>query len=80
MRILSFLLLICLLVLGITFAILNSEFVVVHYYLGAKSLPLSVLMLLVWILGIIIGLLFSIPKIIKLSLELRRLRHGRGLS
>lgn len=78
MRLLSILVLSFALLLGITFAVLNSEFVVVRYYIGTQSIPLSVLMLLMWIFGIAIGLLATFPKFLKLKLELRRLRRERG--
>lgn len=79
MRLFSIVILTFALLIGITFAILNSEFVMVRYYLGTKSMPLSVLLLLVWVFGITVGLVFSFPKVLKLQMELRRLRRERGI-
>lgn len=79
MRLLSIVILTFALLLGITFAILNSEFVVVRYYVGSQSLPLSVLMLLAWVFGVTVGLIVTFPKVFKLKMELRRLRRERGL-
>jgi len=72
MRLLSIITLTFAVLLGVSFAILNAGFVTVHYYVGTKSLPLSLLILGAWIFGIIVGLLISAFKIIGLRMELRR--------
>jgi putative membrane protein len=71
-RLLSIITLTFAVLLGGSFAILNADFVVVHYYIGTVSLPLSVVILAAWIFGIIIGLLISACKILGLKMELRR--------
>jgi uncharacterized integral membrane protein len=77
MRLLSILFLAFALILGVSFAVINSDIVIVHYYVGTASMHLSVLMLGVWVFGIIIGLLAAFPKVLRLKLELRRLRRER---
>ncbi|HQY22784.1 MAG TPA: LapA family protein [Gammaproteobacteria bacterium] len=72
MRLLSIITLTFAVLLGVSFAILNAGFVTVHYYVGTKSLPLSLLILGAWIFGIIVGLLISAFKIIGLRMELQR--------
>ena len=72
MRLLSIITLTFAVLLGVSFAILNAGFVTVHYYVGTKSVPLSVLILGAWIFGVIVGLLISAFKIIGLRMELRR--------
>lgn len=75
MRLVSIIVLAVAAILGVSFALLNSDLVMVRYYVGAHSVPLSVLMLIVWVFGITIGLLVSFPKIIRLRMEVRRLRR-----
>ena len=72
MRLLSLVTLLFALIIGLSFAVLNSESVLVRYYIGSVNVPLSVLILGVWVFGIIIGLLASFPKILKLKWEIRR--------
>lgn len=78
MRLLSIITLTFAVLLGVSFAILNAGFVTVHYYVGTKSLPLSLLILGAWIFGVIVGLLISAFKIIGLRMELRRQHRVRG--
>ncbi len=78
MRLLSIITLTFAVLLGVSFAILNAEPVTVHYYVGTKSVPLSVLILGAWIFGVIIGLLVSAFKIIGLKMELRRQHRAHG--
>ena len=77
MRLLSIITLTFAVLLGVSFAILNAGFVTVHYYVGTKSLPLSLLILCAWIFGVIVGLLISAFKIIGLRMELRRQHRVR---
>lgn len=77
MRFMSLIILTFVIIMGIGFSILNSEMVTVNYGIGTKSFPLSILMLGVWIFGILIGLLATYPKLLKLKMALRRLSHLR---
>jgi len=61
--------------LGITFASLNAEPVLFHYYIGVQTLPLSILIIGFFIIGILLGILVSIPSIFRLKMEARRLRR-----
>lgn len=78
MRLLSLLALTFAVVLGVTFAVLNAEQVTINYFLGTKQIPLSILILGVWVFGIAIGLLASSYTVLKLKVELRRLRRIHG--
>jgi len=76
MRLLSLVCLLFALIMGLSFAVLNAENVMVRYYIGSANMPLSVLMLGVWVFGIVVGILASFPKILRLKLEVRRLRRS----
>ena len=78
MRLLSIITLTFAVLLGVSFAILNADFVTVHYYIGTKSVPLSLLILGAWIFGVIVGLLISAFKMAGLRMELRRQHRVRG--
>ena len=78
MRLLSLLVLSLIACLGVSFAILNAEPVKVEYYIGSRSVPLSFLLVGVLIIGMILGLLTTLPTLLKLKFENRRLRRGYG--
>lgn len=78
MRVLSLILLTFASLLGVSFAILNSELVTIHYFLGVAEIPLSVLVLGIWVVGILLGVLASSFTILKLKMELHRARRDHG--
>ena len=67
MRIVTYLFLILLVVLALIFAGLNADLVSVNYYLGTKRLPLSLLILLSFVLGGLLGLLTAFITYVKLK-------------
>lgn len=75
MRILSYLFLLIIVLLGITFATLNSGIVTLNYYIGHKTLPLSMLLVSVFATGCLLGLLVGLSIIIRLKLKAYRLRQ-----
>jgi uncharacterized integral membrane protein len=62
-------------ILGLIFAGLNADLVSVNYYWDTKRLPLSLLTILSFILGGLLGLLTALVTYIKLKYANRRLRH-----
>ena len=75
MRILTYLLLIVVVLFALTFAGLNAELVSVNYYLGKAQLPLSLLAVLSFMVGGLLGLLTAFIIYIKLKYANRRLKH-----
>lgn len=73
-RYLSYIGLIIILIIGVSFAILNASFVTVDYYIGQESLPLSVVIFGSFVLGFLVGLLLMLPKLWGARLNARRLR------
>jgi len=71
MRLLSLIVLTFAALLGISFAVLNAGPVVVNYYIGSQTFPLSVLILGVLVLGILVGWIVSFLTILKLKMKLR---------
>lgn len=90
LRILSLLLFFCVLVLGVSFAGMNSSPVVIDYYLGRGEFPLSLLLVGAFALGAVMGLIaggfalvrarYSVHRVHRdlerAEKELRNLRNG----
>lgn len=56
MRIFSYLALLIILILGVSFAILNATPVTINYYIGQQHIPLSLLLVIAFALGCLIGI------------------------
>lgn len=65
MRILSLAILLIVLLLGLSFAVLNSGSIVVNYYLGEQEIPLSVALVLALVFGALLGVLASLSIILR---------------
>jgi len=79
-RLIGFLFLVALVVIGLSFAVLNSQPVSLNYYFGYRDIPLSMIVVLSLAAGAIIGVLVSLGMILKLRAQLaqvrRKLRHA----
>jgi len=76
MRFVSLIALSLIALLGLSFAVLNAQAVSLNYYIGVGEVPLSLLLVGVFILGVFLGCLCFIPTFFKLKFEIRRLRRG----
>lgn len=65
LRILSLAILLIVLLLGLSFAVLNSGSIVVNYYLGEQEIPLSVALVLALVFGALLGVLASLSIILR---------------
>lgn len=74
MRIFTLILVIIVLLLGISFAVINAETVTIRYYLGTAQLALSLVIAFALIIGMFVGTLFSISFYIKAKAQQRHLR------
>ncbi|MHB1221801.1 MAG: LapA family protein, partial [Gammaproteobacteria bacterium] len=80
LRIISYFFLLVIILFGTTFATLNSESVTINYYFGLSTLPLSLLLVLVFALGCFIGMLVGFWMLIKSKLHNYRLRQRLHLA
>lgn len=80
MRIFSYFFLLVIVLFGMTFATLNSESVTISYYFGQSTLPLSLLLVLVFALGCLIGMVVGFSLLIKTKLINYRLRQRLHLA
>lgn len=74
-RLVSFVLVLVLVLLGLAFAVGNAKPVEVNYFLATRELPLAMTLVLALVLGALIGLLFSLTMMIRLKRETLRLRR-----
>ncbi|HLB43410.1 MAG TPA: LapA family protein [Gammaproteobacteria bacterium] len=75
MRIISYFLLLIIILFGMTFATLNSESVTINYYFHQSTLPLSLLLVLVFAFGCFVGIVVGFWLLIKAKLYNYRLRQ-----
>jgi len=79
-RIISYFFLLIIIIFGITFAALNSESVTINYYFDQSSLPLSLLLVLVFAFGCLIGMIVGFWLLIKAKMSNYRLRQRLNLA
>jgi len=79
-RIISYFFLLVIVIFGMTFATLNSESVTINYYFDQSTLPLSLLLVLVFALGCLIGMTAGFWLVIKSKLHNYRLRQRLSLA
>ncbi len=74
-RILGLLILLVLVILGLSFAVLNSQVVQLNYYLGEAELPLAMVVVAALAVGAVCGLLASMGMVIRSRHEASVLRR-----
>ena len=74
-RLLGFLFLVVLVVLGLSFAVLNDQLVSLNYYFGYREIPLSMIVVLSLAAGAVIGVLVSAGLILRMKAQTRQLRR-----
>lgn len=74
MRIISYIILVIIVILGLSFALLNAEPVTLNYYIGTRQISLSLLLVLFLGVGVVFGLIVAIIPILKLKSKNRHLK------
>ena len=74
-RLLGFLFLVVLVVLGLSFAVLNAQSVSLNYYFGYREIPLSMIVVLSLAAGAVIGVLVSAALILRMKAQNSQLRR-----
>lgn len=75
MKAIGYLTFLLIIIIGISFAIINSSPVTVNYYIGIKQIPLSLLLMLTFGIGLLIGFLTLLISIFRLRTNLGRARR-----
>lgn len=79
-RIISYFFILIIVLFGMTFATLNSESVTINYYFSQSTLPLSLLLVLVFALGCLIGMIVGFWLLIKSKFQNYRLQQRLSLA
>lgn len=80
MRLVMLILYLILIVLGVTFAVLNAGSVDINFYIGKVTLPLSILMVIMLGIGLLIGSSLFLCRYWCLRLEYNKLRNQDSLT
>lgn len=80
MRILTYILLLLVILFGISFAILNSQTVTVDYYFRQSNLPLSLLLVITFVFGSLLGMLVGFFLILKVKIRNHQLKQRLKLA
>ena len=80
MRIISFFFMLAIVIFGVSFATLNSESVTINYYLDQSTLPLSLLLVIVFALGCLLGIIVGLWLVLKAKIKNYRMRHKLALA
>lgn len=75
LRIFSYIIVLLIIILGLTFAAINANPVTIHYYVGTAQTNLSLLLVYALGIGILLGLLSTITTIYKLKRKIRLLKN-----
>lgn len=73
-RLFGFLMMVILVVIGLSFAVLNAEPVPLNYYFGNREIPLSLIVVGAITIGAVFGILASLGVIIKQKAQASGLR------
>lgn len=73
MRIISYIILLGIILLGVSFATLNSNVVGINYYIGHGAAPLSLLLAATFAIGCLVGILVCIGLLLKVKVKNYRL-------
>lgn len=79
-RIVTFVLILLVSLLGLTFALMNAEAVQLNYYFGNVQAPLSLVVVIAIIVGAGFGVLASMGIVLGQKRELARLRKSSKLA
>ncbi|MEO5573330.1 MAG: LapA family protein [Gammaproteobacteria bacterium] len=80
LRIIRLILYILILLLGLTFAVLNGENIALNYYFGVWQAPLSLALVLAMALGALLGVVACLGQLMKLKNENGTLRKAAMLA
>jgi putative membrane protein len=80
MRIVSYFFILAIIIFGMTFATLNSESVTINYYLAQSTLPLSLLLVLVFASGCLVGMIVGFWLLIKSKIHNYRMKQRLSMA
>jgi putative membrane protein len=75
MRFIKLFIVILIMMLGAVFAVLNADPVEINYYFGSRDLPLSLILTIALGLGVLLGVLAGMGRVLGLKRELQSLKR-----
>jgi putative membrane protein len=75
MRFIKLFIVILIMMLGAVFAVLNADLVEINYYFGRRELPLSLILTIALGLGVLLGVLAGMGRVLRLKRELHSLKR-----
>ncbi|MEJ2609049.1 MAG: LapA family protein [Candidatus Thiodiazotropha sp.] len=79
MRFIKLFLLILIMIFGVVLAMLNSDSVQINYYFSSRDLPLSLVLTVVFGLGVVLGVLSGMGRVVGLKREIHNLKRRSEL-
>jgi len=73
-RIIGLIFILVVLVFGLTFAVLNAESVQINYYFGIYQIPLSLILVIAFVIGTLFGAVVNVGMMLRLKRQISRLR------
>ncbi len=75
MRIITYLFWIFIILIGVSFAVINSHMVVIHYYIDSVNVYLPLLLLIELVIGAVLGIIAMLPAYLKMKNTGRKSRQ-----
>jgi putative membrane protein len=75
MRFIKLFIIMLIMLLGAVFTVLNADPVKINYYLGHRELPLSLILTIALGLGVVLGVLAAMGRVLALKRELNSLKR-----
>ncbi len=73
-RVIGLIFILVVLVFGLTFGIMNAESVQIDYYFGIGQMPLSLILVIAFVVGALFGAVVNVGMILKLKRQIFKLR------
>lgn len=73
-RVIGLIFILVVLVFGLTFGIMNAESVQIDYYFGMGEMPLSLILVIAFVVGALFGAVVNAGMILKLKRQIFKLR------
>ncbi|MGD8911983.1 MAG: LapA family protein [Candidatus Thiodiazotropha sp.] len=74
MRLIKLIIIILIMLLGAVFTVLNADPVEINYYFGRRDVPLSLILTIALGLGVVLGVLTGMGRVLGLKRELHSLK------
>lgn len=75
MKYVFFIFWILVIIIGITFASLNSHTVTINYYVNEATIHIPILLLITLVAGVLLGIIAMLPTLVRSKRGSRRLKH-----